>query len=209
MTVYNKNSPRTESTRQAERLGAGRQQRFALDLVPGQDVAPDLLGGFGVPEQVAVLGGDRALVDEEIDIEDAAPELLPDQDNRHRRQFAGLRQGQDLEQLVERAVTAGKRDQRPRPQREMQFAHREIMKTEAQLRRDIRVRVLLLRQRDTEPDRFRADIAGAPVGGLHDAGTAAGHHHDAAADRQIAAMPDQSPERARNIVISALGEDAL
>ena len=83
------------------------------------------------------------------------------------------------------------------------------MKTEAQLRRDIRVRVLLLRQRDVEPDRFRADIAGAAVGRLHDARTAAGHHHDAAADREIAAMPDQPPELARDIVISALGRMRL
>src|SRR5437764_9897125 len=121
--------------------------------------------------------------------------------------LAGLRQGQHLEYLIDRAVAAGEGDQRPRPQQEVQLAHREIAEAEAQIRADIGVRVLLVRQVDVEADRLRADIAGAAIGRLHDAGAAAGHDHDAAADRLVAAQADEPAELARDVIIPALGFD--
>ena len=74
----------------------------------------------------------------------------------------------------QRAVAAGKGDQRPRPLQEMQLAQGEIVELEAQFRRDIGIGILLVRQADVEADALRADVEGAAIGRLHDARSAAG-----------------------------------
>ena len=61
-----------------------------------------------------------------------------------------------------------------------------------------------MRQIDIEPDRLRADIAGAAIGRLHDAGPAAGHDHDSAADRLVATGSDETAKLARDFVITAV-----
>ena len=55
-------------------------------------------------------------------------------------------QGQEFEQFVESAVAARERDQRLRPQQEVQLAQREIVEAEAELRRHVGVGELLVRQ---------------------------------------------------------------
>ena len=53
------------------------------------------------------------------------------------------------------------------------------MEAEAEFRRDVRVRPLFHVQRDIEPHALGLGVVGAAVGGLHYAGAAAGHHHQA------------------------------
>jgi len=87
----------------------------------------------------------------------------------------------------------------------VQLAQRKIVKPETQIRRDVGIGKLLMRQIDIQADGFRHDVMGAPVGRLHDAGTAAGHHHDPGVGRSGAGVADQAPQLARNFVIMALG----
>ena len=110
-----------------------------LGGVPMQDAVPDLLGGFGEPEQLAVLLLDDAFVDQEVEIDGLAPIALAHQHDRHRLDLARLDQRQHFEQFVEGAEPARKRDQRLGPQQEMQLAHREIVEAEAEVGRDVRV----------------------------------------------------------------------
>src|SRR5690606_8467660 len=116
---------------------------------------------------------------------------------------------QRLEYLVERAVTARKRDERSRTLDEVQLAHRKVVEAEAQLRRDVRIRELLARQVDVEADRRRAHVVRAAVRGLHDAGTAARHEQHAAVVVGAAAAADEPAELACDVVVAALLLDAL
>ena len=83
-------------------------------------------------------------------------------------ELVSLRQRQDLEQLVERAEAARERDQGARQVREPQLAHEEVVELEAELRSDIRVGTLLLRQTDVEPHAAASGERCSPIGGLHD-----------------------------------------
>src|SRR6516225_6176438 len=64
--------------------------------------------------------------------------------------FAGLDQGEQFEQLIERAETTRESDQCVRPHREMQLAHREIVKLKGEIRRRIGIRLLCVRKPDIE-----------------------------------------------------------
>jgi hypothetical protein len=55
----------------------------------------------------------------------------------------------------------------------MHFAQRKVMELEAQLRRDIRVGVLLVRQGNVQGHRRCTRFFGTPIGGFHDAGATA------------------------------------
>src|ERR1700682_6013816 len=96
------------------------------------------------------------------------------QDRYRPRCLAGLRQRQDVGQLVERTEAAGKHDERTREVREPELAHEEIAELEQQLARDVRVRPLLVRKPDVEPDRPTAGLSRTTVRRLHDAASAAG-----------------------------------
>src|SRR5208282_3003324 len=74
----------------------GRQQRFSFQLVPQEDVAPNILGGFSIPKQLAILGIDRSFGDEEFGIEHLPPVTFADKDYRHRGDLAGLGERQYL-----------------------------------------------------------------------------------------------------------------
>ena len=76
--------------------------------MPFLDAVPDLLRRLREPEQLAVLGVDDALVDQEIEIDRPAPIALADEDHRDRLDLAGLHQGQGFKQFVQRAEAAGK-----------------------------------------------------------------------------------------------------
>src|SRR5690606_30097971 len=59
-----------------------------------------------------------------------------------------------------------------------QLAHEEVMELEAETGRDVRIRPLLVRQSDVEPDRASAGLGRAAIRGLHDAAPAAGADHE-------------------------------
>src|SRR3546814_15893851 len=67
-----------------------------------------------------------------LEIDDAAPEILAVEQHRDRIDLAGLDQGQQFEQLVERPESARKRRQRARVQQEVHLAEREIVELHAQ-----------------------------------------------------------------------------
>ena len=88
---------------------------------------------------------------------------------------------------------------------EMHLADREIVEVEAELRRDVGVGRLLVRQHDVEADRRRADIGGAAVARLHDARPAAGHHDEFAVVERGRMSRAQAGELARLVVVAAVG----
>ena len=85
---------------------------------------------------------------------------------------SGLDQRQRLEQLVERAEPAWTDHERPRVADEHDLAGKEM--PEAQGDVEVRVERLLAGQLDVAPDRRRAGVPCATVGGLHQAGAATG-----------------------------------
>src|ERR1700735_3289801 len=113
-----------------------------VDGVPTHDSIPDVLRRFREPEQLAILRIDDALLDHEIDIDRAPPVAFADQNDRYRLDRAGLNESEDSEQFVERAVTAGKSDQRSGPQQEVHLAQGEIVEAEAKPGRGVGVWVL-------------------------------------------------------------------
>ncbi len=186
-----------------------RAEAFDLLAFPFLDAGPDLFGGLRVPEKFPILGIDHALVRQVVEIDDVAPVGFAHEHDRHGLDLARLAEGQDLEQFVERAVTAGKRDKRHRPLQKVQLAQREIMEGEAKLGRDIGVRELLARQADVEADRLRPDVERAPVGRFHDARAAAGHDQRLPVALLSVGFGDEPAELARDIVIAAVGQNPL
>ena len=75
----------------------------------------------------------------------ATPIIFAHQYNRNWLHFSGLNECQYLEQFVECAVAARKRDQRLGAEQEMQFAHGKIVKAETEFGRNVGVRILLVR----------------------------------------------------------------
>ena len=71
----------------------------------------------------------------------------------------------------------GQRDERVGVLHEHQLAHEEVLELDEAVQ--VRVRLLLVRQLDVAADRERADVAGAAVRRLHDAGASARHHREA------------------------------
>ena len=61
-------------------------------LTPIQNVVPYLFGAFRIPEEIAILGVDHPLLHQELDVEGATPELLADENDGQRLDFARLRQ---------------------------------------------------------------------------------------------------------------------
>ena len=125
-------------------------------------------------------------------VDDRVPVLAAVEDDGNLLHPPRLAQAERVEQLVERAEAAGKDDQRGRPQDEVKLPHREVVELEAQIGRDVRIRLLLVRQVDVEADALRAGFERAAVGGLHDAGPAAGHDDELAAGRRLSCDVDTS-----------------
>jgi len=95
-------------------------------------------------------------------------------------QFPGLHQRQHFEKFVHGSETAGENDDRLGQIEEPEFAHEEVVELEIQLSGDVRIVELLHRQRNIEPGVDTGGFRGAPVGGFHGAGTAAGTDDKAA-----------------------------
>ena len=105
--------------------------------------------------------------------------------------FSVCVEGEDFEHLVERAEAAGKDHQRLGQIGEPILAHEEVVELEVERGRDVGVRRLLEGQLDVESDGLAAGLVGAAVGGLHDAGAAAGGDDEAA----LAALQGHAPTR--------------
>ena len=120
-------------------------QRRTARIMPVQDAVPDFLRGLGKPEQFPILRIDDPFIDEEIDVDRPTPIALTHQHDGDWLDLAGLYQGKNLEQLVERTIATRERDQRLGPQEEMQLAQSEIVKAETEFGRDVGVRILLMR----------------------------------------------------------------
>ena len=122
-----------------------------------------------------------------------------------RASLPGLRERQDLHQLVQRAEAAGKHDERARQVREPELAHEEVVELERELARDIGIRLLLVRQHDVESDRPAAGIRGAAIGRLHDAAAATGADDVTMRVRRETLRPrgDEARQLARVVVIAA------
>src|SRR5580658_3960232 len=133
-------------------------QRGTACVVPIQDAAPNLIRRLGEPEQLAILGVDDAFVGEKFEVDGATPIRFADQHDRNRLDLARLHQGQDLEQLVHRAETARKGYQRLRAQQKVHLAQSKVVKAKTQLRRDVGIGILLVRQIDIQADGFCADL---------------------------------------------------
>ena len=124
-------------------------------LVELGDAAPGLFGRLAPGDQLEVRGRDHAFARQRAEIDHPGPELLAEQQHRDRLHLAGLDQRQQLEHLVERAEPAREHRHRPRAHQEVHLAQREVVELERQVRRDIGIGRLLVRQHDVEPDRFR------------------------------------------------------
>ena len=86
---------------------------------------------------------------------------------------------------------------------------REVVEVEAEFGRDVGVGELLVRQADVEADGIRAGVERAAIGGLHDAGAAAGHDQRLSVAGSALAAADHPAEFARHVVVAAVGEDTL
>jgi hypothetical protein len=98
------------------------------------DDLPDLFGRFREIDEVEVLGGDDALVGEGGQVDDAVPEGAADEDDGNPLHLVGLDQRQRLEQLVERAESAGEGDERLGAHEEMHLAQAEVAEAETGFR---------------------------------------------------------------------------
>src|SRR5260370_22672301 len=116
-------------------------------------------------------------------------------------QFLGLHQREDLAELVESAVAAGKHHQRFRKISEPELAHEEVVEFEGQLRRDEGIGALLERQTDIESDGLPAGVLRAAIGCFHDAGPAAAPHHKSTAFARTIVCPFRYPPRHAPLVL--------
>ena len=66
-----------------------------------------------------------------------------------------------------------------------------------------------MRQRDVEPDGRRADIGGAPVGGLHDARATSGDRQQTVVFGTVSGASDDASEVPGDLVVATLLELAL
>src|SRR5262249_17854502 len=117
-----------------------KARRFGSDLGPDAGIttlcrAPQTLGAFQVLpaffgrlddiEQLQVGRADHAGVDEEVEVDQARPEVLVEQEDGPRARLARLDQRQHLEELVERPEAAREARQRDRAHEEVHLAQGE------------------------------------------------------------------------------------
>src|SRR5215831_5261447 len=84
----------------------------------------------------------------------------------------------------------------------MHLPERKVSKLETQLRCDVRVRLLLVRQGDIQSNRFRTDVGGSTIGRFHDSGTATCHNDKVALTVDLADTRHQSTKFASLVVVS-------
>ena len=179
-----------------------------VEVVFGEAIFDDvegLLRGVGELEEVEVLEGDGALFGHGFEVDDGLPVVgAVDDDGDLLGELFGLREGEQLEHLVERAEAAGEDDQRLGEVGEPVLAHEEVVELEVELGRDPGVGTLFEGQLDVEADGLAAGLEGAAVGGLHDAGTSAGGDDEAvaAAGQRVGPLGDHAAELAGVLVVA-------
>ena len=121
------------------------------------------------------------MVRKPLEIDDLGPIAAAEQHQRHvLADFLGLDQGQEFEQLVQRAEAARHHHHRLGQIGKPELAHEEIVELEDQLAADVRVLRLLEGQRNVEADVDALGLGGPAVGRLHDPGATAATDHEAA-----------------------------
>ena len=170
---------------------------------------PRLLGSFGKVKQCEIVGGNQTLLHQQRPINEAFPEVLAHEDDGDVAGFARLQKRQRLEQFVERAEPAGKHDQGPGAEEEVHLAQGEITKLEAEIRRDVGIGVLFMRECDVEPHGLRACIGRSTVGGLHDAWTPARDDNVLALTIELTGGGNQAAKLPRDVIIARQGEATL
>jgi len=181
---------------------------WAAEVVFGEAVAKEregVFGGIDKLEEVEILRGDGAGVDEGLEVHDAMPVFAAvNDDENFLGEFISLGKGEDFEKFVDRAEAAGKNHQRFGKIREPEFAHEEIMEFEVERGSDVGVWILFERQIDIEPDALSSSFVGAEVGGFHNAGASAGGDDETAAAGGNLNGPfgEQKSEAARVLVVA-------
>src|SRR5450755_4448092 len=170
--------------------------RALLDVVEVGDDLPGLFGRLGVGDQVEIFVGNDPFIGHLVEIEDRIPVFSAIEDDRDSLHPLGLPQAKRVEQLVERAVAARKDHERFGSQDEVKLTNREVVELKAKIGRDVGVRFLLVRQINVQADALAANVEGAAIDGLHDAGSAAGGDHEVAAFIDLASLGNNLPESA-------------
>ena len=173
-------APSSSTTRMAKNhIMASRPRRVGPVLRAGLDhQAHGHVDVVGQGEPVEVGRGDLALGEHGVaqPVEQALPVRRADEHNRERRDLAGLRERECLEQLVEGAEPAGQHDEALGVLDEHGLAREEVAEVDALV--DPAVQPGLEGQLDAEPDAETAGLAGTLVGRLHRARAAAGDDGD-------------------------------
>src|SRR5437868_6349319 len=131
-------------------------------------------------EQMSVLGADRAVAYERLEVQHLVPEFRAEQDDRHSfAHLARLHPRQDLEELVECAEAAREQHHRLCEVDEPELAHEEVMEVDVELAADEGIVELLIRNGNGQADIEPLCLGGTAIGSFHDAGTAAGAYDKA------------------------------
>ena len=109
--------------------------------------------------------------------------------------LAGLREGQRLKQLIERAKAAGEDDETAGVLDEHVLADEEVAELDAQI--DVAVQGLFVGQLDVAADRQTADLMAAAVDGLHDSWPTTG-------DDSEPAVRERGTQRATGLVVGVV-----
>jgi hypothetical protein len=136
-------------------------------------------------EQQQVLLGRLALGDHRAaePVDQAAPVVAAEEDDREARDLLGLDEREGLEELVEGAEAAGQDDEALGVLDEHHLPDEEVAEVQADV--DVRVQPLLERQLDAETDRDALRLQGALVGRLHRARAAARDDGEARVDQAL------------------------
>ncbi len=160
-----------------------RYRTCRLQMVCGQMALQHLEGlrrRVGAMKLTHVARVNRSPFQQRFEIKDAIPVVRTVEDDLNLLgELFGLHQRENLGHLVKRAEAPGKDHQRLGEIGKPELPHEEVTELEVEPLRDVGIRSLLGREPDVEADRLAPGLLRAPVGRLHDAGAAAGGHHEA------------------------------
>ena len=91
---------------------------------------PGFLGIFAPAEQIEILPGYRSFVGQRLEIDDTRPEILAEQEDRHRLHLAGLDEREKFEKFIECAEAAREDRNRLGAQEEMHLAQRKVVEVQ-------------------------------------------------------------------------------
>src|SRR5262245_17740468 len=142
---------------------------------PGAQLEKCFVDRIHANKEVWIRRRDSAPLDQRLKIEDPIPVVLPVQKNAGTvGEFLRLLEGEDFEELVERAESPWENHQRPCHVGEPELPHEEVMELEVQAFCDVRICSLFMRKADIETNCLSAGFVCPAVRRLHDAGPAAG-----------------------------------